>query len=339
MISRLTAMDVANASVYDGATALAEAVLMAVRGNKKSKSRRLLCAGTVHPSYLSTCRTIVSNQNIEIELIPYSSSTGTIDRSSLDNHLGQDYAGMVIPYPNFFGGLEHIDALTNWAHDQGMLVIAVVNPLALALLRAPGDWGEEGADITVGEAQPFGIPVCSGGPYLGYMCCRKSLVRQMPGRIIGRTIDLDGKEGFALTLQAREQHIRRAKATSNICTNQGLLVTAATIYLSLLGQEGLRSVAATSHNNMVSLIHKVSSIPRVSLRFPSPFFHEAVFQLPKPADKILRAMEEQGVLGGYDLGQVSQDLANCMLTNTTEKKTDPDLEFFVDVLTEAVKEC
>ncbi len=339
MISRLTSMDVANASVYDGATALAEAVLMAVRGNKKSKSRRLLCAGTVHPSYLSTCRTIVSNQNIEIELIPYSSSTGTIDRSSLDNHLGQDYAGMVIPYPNFFGGLEHIDALTNWAHDQGMLVIAVVNPLALALLRAPGDWGEEGADITVGEAQPFGIPVCSGGPYLGYMCCRKSLVRQMPGRIIGRTIDLDGKEGFALTLQAREQHIRRAKATSNICTNQGLLVTAATIYLSLLGQEGLRSVAATSHNNMVSLIHKVSSIPGVSLRFPSPFFHEAVFQLPKPADKILRAMEEQGVLGGYDLGQISQDLANCMLTNTTEKKTDSDLEFFVDVLTDAVKEC
>ena len=339
MISRLTAMDVANASVYDGATALAEAALMAVRGNKKSKSRRLLFAGTLHPGYLSTCRTIVSNQNIEIDLLPYSGTTGTIDRAVLEHHLGHDYAGMVIPYPNFFGGLEEIDALTNWAHDQGMLVIAVVNPLALALLRAPGDWGEEGADITVGEAQPFGIPVCSGGPYLGFMCCRKSLVRQMPGRIIGRTVDLDGKEGFTLTLQAREQHIRRAKATSNICTNQGLLVTAATIYLSLLGQEGLRSVAVRSHNNLVSLIHKLSSIPNVCLRFPGPFFHEAVIQLPKPADKILRDMERQGILGGYDLGQVSQELANCVLTNTTEKKTDSDLEFFVEVLTEAIKEC
>ena len=174
--------------------------------------------------------------------------------------------------------------------------------------ESPGDWGEEGADITVGEAQPFGIPVCSGGPYLGFMCCRKSLVRQMPGRIIGRTIDLDGKEGFTLTLQAREQHIRRAKATSNICTNQGLLVTAATIYLSLLGQEGLRSVAVRSHNNLVSLIHKLSSIPNVCLRFPGPFFHEAVIQLPKPADEILRDMERQGILGGYDLDKSVRSL-------------------------------
>ncbi|MFL2529161.1 MAG: aminomethyl-transferring glycine dehydrogenase subunit GcvPA [Candidatus Azotimanducaceae bacterium] len=339
MISRLTAMDVANASVYDGATALAEALLMAVRANKKSQSRRLLCASTVHPGYLATCRTIVSNQDIEIDLIPYVDSTGTIDSSALDYYRDQDYAGLVIPYPNFFGGLEHIDALTNWAHEKEILVIGVVNPLALALFRAPGDWGEEGADIVVGEAQPFGIPMCSGGPYLGYMCCRKSLVRQLPGRIIGRTVDFDGKEGFALTLQAREQHIRRAKATSNICTNQGLLVTAATIYLSLLGQTGLASVAAVSHNNIVSLKRKVSSIIGVSVRFSSPVFHEAVFQLPKPASHVLHKMAEKGILGGYDLGQVNRGLSNCILTNTTEKKNDSDLEFFTDVLREAIKEC
>ena len=339
MISRLTAMDVANASVYDGATALAEALLMAVRANKKSQSRRLLCASTVHPGYLATCRTIVSNQDIEIDLIPYVDSTGTIDPSALDYYRDQDYAGLVIPYPNFFGGLEHIDALTNWAHEKEILVIGVVNPLALALFRAPGDWGEEGADIVVGEAQPFGIPMCSGGPYLGYMCCRKSLVRQLPGRIIGRTVDLDGKEGFALTLQAREQHIRRAKATSNICTNQGLLVTAATIYLSLLGQKGLASVAAVSHNNIVSLKRKVSSIVDVSVRFSSPVFHETVFQLPKPASHVLHKMSEKGILGGYDLGQVNKGLSNCILTNTTEKKNDSDLEFFTDVLREVINEC
>ena len=339
MMSRLTAMDVANASVYDGATALAEAILMAIRANKKSKSKRILCARTVHPRYLAACRSIVANQQIEIEVIPSSEETGTLDVSALGSYEDQDYAGLVISYPNFFGGLEDIDQLTDWAHAAGMLVIGVANPMALALIKAPGNWGKEGADIAVGEAQPLGIPVSSGGPYLGYMCCRKSIVRQMPGRIIGRTVDLDGREGFALTLQAREQHIRRAKATSNICTNQGLLVTAASIYLSLLGDRGLQSVAPRSPHNIISLIEKVSSIPGVSTRFAGPVFHEVVFQLPTEAANVLQNMSAKGILGGYDLGQIDENLSDCMLTNTTETKTDVDLELFVDVLKEALAEC
>tara|TARA_E500000331_G_scaffold347197_1_gene387069 strand:+ start:2227 stop:3591 length:1365 start_codon:yes stop_codon:yes gene_type:complete len=339
MMSRLTALDVANASVYDGATALAEAILMAVRANKKSKSKRILCAGTIHPRYLAVCRSIVSNQQIEIEVIPYAEEIGTLGSTVLASYEDKDFAGLVVPYPNFFGGLEDIDHLTDWAHQEGMLVIGVANPMALALLKAPGDWGEDGADIAVGEAQPLGIPVASGGPYLGYMCCRKSIVRQMPGRIIGRTVDLDGKEGFALTLQAREQHIRRAKATSNICTNQGLLVTAASIYLSLLGDRGLAAVASRSHNNITSLIGKVSSIPGVTVRFAGPVFHEVVFQVPTTAGDVLQKMSAEGVLGGYDLGQIDPELSDCVLTNTTETKTEADLQRFAVVLEQVLKEC
>ncbi|MEX2365593.1 MAG: aminomethyl-transferring glycine dehydrogenase subunit GcvPA, partial [Pseudohongiellaceae bacterium] len=217
MMARLTAMDVANASVYEGASALAEAMLMAVRGNRKSKSRRILCLGTLHPRYLSACQHIVKNQGIDIVTVDWSSEAGTVDFSSVEAHEGADYAAIVIPWPNFFGCLEEVDRLTDWAHEQSSLVIGVANPMALALLKPPGQWGAAGADIVVGEAQPLGIPVASGGPYCGFMCCTQALVRQMPGRIIGRTVDLDGKPGFTLTLQAREQHIRRAKATSNIC--------------------------------------------------------------------------------------------------------------------------
>ncbi|MBD3647744.1 MAG: aminomethyl-transferring glycine dehydrogenase subunit GcvPA, partial [Pseudomonadales bacterium] len=227
MMSRLTAMDVSNASVYEGASALAEAVLMAVRANKKSKSRKILCLGNVHPSYVSACRNIVYNQKIELEKIDWDPDSGLVPMGRFNGYEGEDIAAVIVPWPNFFGGLDDVHALTDWAHTQGALVIGVVNPMALALLTPPGEWGEAGADIVVGEGQPLGIPLASGGPYLGFMCCKQEIVRQMPGRIIGRTQDLDGREGFTLTLQAREQHIRRAKATPNICTNQGLRVTAA----------------------------------------------------------------------------------------------------------------
>ena len=337
MISRLTGMDVANASVYDGASAMAEAILMAVRANRKSKSRKVLCAGNVHPRYLSACKSIVGTQQIEIETIPWDTETGNLDIGELiseESYSGESYAALVIPYPNFFGGLEDVDALTNWAHSEGALVIGVVNPMALGLLKPPGEWGESGADIVVGEGQPFGIPVASGGPYVGFMCCRQAIVRQMPGRIIGRTVDLDGKEGFTLTLQAREQHIRRAKATSNICTNQGLLVTAATIYMSLMGDQGLYEVATQCHQNTTKLVAELEKLPGVELRFTGPYFHEVVIKLPVKAELVLARMSALGILGGYGLDGVLDD---CMLTNLTETKTDSDISRFITCLTTALE--
>ena len=328
MMTRLMQMDVANASVYDGASAMGEAILMAVRANKKVKSRRVLIAGDIHPRYVDACRVIVGNQGIDLEIIPFDESSGLIAADTLMD----DAVAVVVSYPNFFGGLADVDALTNAAHAVGALVIGVVNPTAMALLKPPGTWGETGADIAVGEGQPLGIPLASGGPYLGFMCCRQAIVRQMPGRIIGRTCDLDGKEGFALTLQAREQHIRRGKATSTICTNQGLLVTAATIYLSLIGDKGLRSVAIQCHEGLQSLLSALESIEGVERAFAGPVFHEAVIRVPAAAAEVLAAMAGQGILGGYDLGEVSDDLFDCVLVNVTETKTPSDIEAYAQCL-------
>ncbi|MDN5862319.1 MAG: aminomethyl-transferring glycine dehydrogenase subunit GcvPA, partial [Salinisphaera sp.] len=233
MLCGLTGMDVANASLYDGASALAEAVLMAVRANRKSKSARVLMPASVHPAYRATVATICSNQGITIETVVYCAETGTTMLDALAPWVAEDITAIVIPQPNFFGCLEAVDALTDWAHDHDALAIAVVNPVALALLRPPGEWGVQGADIVCGEGQPLGCPLASGGPYFGLMACRDKYLRQLPGRLVGRTVDVDGRTGYTLTLQPREQHIRRSRATSNICTNQGLLVTAAAIHMSL----------------------------------------------------------------------------------------------------------
>lgn len=332
MMAHLTAMDVSNASVYDGATALAEAILMAVRANRKSHARKILLASNINPFYRSTCESIVSNQQIELVDIPYADNDGLTQVESLGPFADEDITALVISYPNFFGGLDAVNELTDWAHSIGALVIASVNPTALGVLRPPGEWGDAGADITVGEGQPLGVPLASGGPYFGFMCCRQNLVRQLPGRIIGRTVDLDGDEGFTLTLQAREQHIRRAKATSNICTNQGLLAIAATVYLSLLGAKGLRAVAQTCHERTAALLSKVTAIDGVTPRFDGPFFHEVVIRLPQPAGQVLEEMAKEGILAGYDLGRSCEGLEDCMLTNVTETKSDQDLNDFSDCL-------
>ncbi|MBD3812103.1 MAG: glycine dehydrogenase, partial [Betaproteobacteria bacterium] len=202
-----------------------------------------------------------------------------------------------------------------------------------SVLEAPGKWGGQnnqivGADIAVGEGQPLGAPMASGGPYFGFMCCRQEFVRQMPGRIVGRTVDLDGKPGFALTLQAREQHIRRSKATSNICTNQGLVVTAATQYMSLLGPQGLAKVAANSHANTVALADKLAAIPGVTRAFASPFFHEVVLKLNDNARDVLRALRAQGILGGLDLSGWYPELGQAILVCVTETKTAADLDHY-----------
>ena len=334
MMASLTGMDVSNASLYDGASGLAEAILMAVRSHKTS--HKILMPATVSPIYRSVAQGIVRLQGNELVEIPFDAETGTVDMKALQQHAGGDIAALVIPQPNFFGALENVDELTDWAHAQNALVIALVNPTALALLKAPGQWGSRGADIAVGDGQPLGAPLSSGGPHFGFMCCKQALVRQMPGRIIGRTVDLDGKPGFALTLQAREQHIRRAKATSNICSNQGLMVTAATIYMALLGGDGLRRVAAASHENTSALAVQVSGIPGVKRAFHGPHFHELALHLNKPVAPVLASMQAQGILGGYDLSVHYPQLGHALLVCATETKTDGDLQRYTEALRHAL---
>jgi glycine dehydrogenase subunit 1 len=220
MITSLTGMEVSNASLYDGGSAVAEAALMAVRAHRRSRSLRLLIPSTVNPSYRRVVQSTAGNQGVRFETVPYLRESGCIDPVALEGYAGEDITALVIQQPNFFGQLEDVDRLTDWAHAQGMLVIAVVNPTSLAVLKPPGEWGAKGADICVGEGQPLGVPLSSGGPYFGFMTTRMEYVRSMPGRIVGRTVDLEGRPGYTLTLQAREQHIRRGKATSNICTNR-----------------------------------------------------------------------------------------------------------------------
>ncbi|HHL45122.1 MAG TPA: aminomethyl-transferring glycine dehydrogenase subunit GcvPA [Gammaproteobacteria bacterium] len=336
MMASLTGMDVSNASLYDGASALAEAVLMAVRVNRKSKSKRVLMPATVHPVYRQVVQTIVHNQGLELVELPYCTECGNIVPDALQRFAGEDFAALVVPQPNFFGVLEEVDTLTDWAHANGMLVIGLVNPVALALLSPPGEWGEQGADIACGEGQPLGAPLSSGGPYFGFLCCRQSHVRQMPGRIIGRTVDSDGKPGYTLTLQAREQHIRRSKATSNICTNQGLMTTAATIHMALLGPAGLEQVASRCHAATRQMLDKLTAIDGVALLFDRPFFHEVVLSLDLPVQPLLEKLARQQVLAGYDLGKDYPELGNALLVCCTETKSDGDLERFATLFAEAM---
>ncbi|MBP9727022.1 MAG: aminomethyl-transferring glycine dehydrogenase subunit GcvPA [Gammaproteobacteria bacterium] len=326
MMTALTKMDVSNASLYDGATALAEAVLMAIRAQKKSNNKRILMPQTVHPHYREAVKAIVHQQGIELVECPFDLTTGLIDHAALEQFAQESFSALVIPFPNFFGSLESVDKLTDWAHAREMLVIAVVNPMALGLLKAPGDWGIKGVDIVCGELQPFGMPLASGGPYAGFMCCRQELVRQMPGRIVGQTVDQDNKRGFVLTLQAREQHIRRSKATSNICTNQGLLVTAATIYMSLLGPQGLRATALKSHQNTQALLVLLKEI-KVMPVFNSSNFHECVIRIPN-AIEVAKQCAEKGVLIGLCLEPYYSELKDCILVCVTETKTDDDLRAY-----------
>ncbi|MCG8037601.1 MAG: aminomethyl-transferring glycine dehydrogenase subunit GcvPA [Candidatus Thiodiazotropha taylori] len=337
MMTGLTAMDVSNASLYDGASALAEAVLMAVRGNRKSKSKRILLPANLHPHYRRVARSIVRNQKIELVEVAYDKSTGQVDMADLEKHAGEDYAALVIPQPNFFGVLEQTDLLTDWAHQNGMLAIAVVNPLAMSLLKPAGEWGEQGADICCGEGQPLGAPLASGGPYFGFLCCTDKLVRQMPGRIIGKTVDMDGKPGYALTLQAREQHIRRSKATSNICTNQGLMVTAATIHMAIMGAEGLQRVAATSHANTQKLSQALSSLPGVEPLFSGAVFHEQVIKLPIETATALGMLASDNVLGGFNLQDDYPELGDAVLVCATELRSDDDIENYRGKLEQVIQ--
>lgn len=334
MLTRLTATEVSNASMYDGATALAEALLMAERSRRRGGPRRVLVPETVHPAYRQTVRAILDQQRIEVVELPC--PDGRLAPEALASVQG-DYTALAIPQPNFFGVLEEVDALTDAAHAAGALAVAVVNPMSLALLKPPGEWGGTGADIVCGDGQPLGVPLSSGGPYFGFLASKKELVRNMPGRIVGRTVDVDGRDGYALTLQAREQHIRRAKATSNICTNQGLLVTAATIYLSLLGPQGLTAVAQQSVANLQALRERLAAIPGVAPLFPQhAHFHEAAFRLPRSASEVIEALAARRMVAGVATGSHYAGHDEVLLVCTTETKSQDDIERFADALAEVL---
>lgn len=301
---------------------------MAVRSNRKAKSGRILLAPGVNPTYEKVAVAIAGSQKITFERLPMNTVTGNAADALA---AGESPVAVVIQQPSFPGTLEDVDRLTDWAHENGALVIAVVNPISLALLKAPGSWGAEGADIAIGEGQPLGVPLSSGGPYFGFMTCKQELVRQMPGRIVGRTTDLDGNPGFALTLQAREQHIRRSKATSNICTNQGLMVTAATIYMALLGFEGLRQIALQSQQNTAQLLAKLTALPGVERVYEGAHFHEVAVRLEQPVAGVLTALAERDILGGYELD-------GALLVCATETKSAADIDAYVDALREILAE-
>ena len=334
MIAALTGMAVANASMYDGATAVAEACLMAVRANRKSNSARILHAATLHPAYRAVAWATTGGQGLALEPIAYSRERGQAEPAALVPYEAQDITALVVQQPNFFGVLEDVDALTDWAHERGALVIAVVNPTSLAVLKPPGQWGRRGADIVVGDGQPLGCPLSSGGPYFGFMATRTEFVRQMPGRIVGRTVDVDGRPGFTLTLQAREQHIRRGKATSNICTNQGLLMVAGTIYLALMGAAGLERVANACMARSAELVAALTRLPGVRSAFSGARFHEAVLLLDRPVGPVLESLAARGIEGGVDLAPWFPELGAALLVCATEVHTSADVGRYASALGE-----
>ena len=333
MMASLMGMPVSNASLYDGASSLAEAVLMAVRANRKSKSKRILILGAIAPNYLKTVQSITHHQGVLVHACNVDAQD--VDLSQFE---GDDITAVVISQPTFLGNLQDVNKLTDWAHAHGALVIGLVNPTAMALLTPPGQWGKQGADIACGEGQPLGVPLASGGPYFGFICCQQPLMRQLPGRIVGRTQDADGRMGFCLTLQAREQHIRRSKATSNICTNQGLLVSAATIYMSLLGPEGLKRVALACHHNAQALSHACQSIAGTTILNQQPFFHEFVLQLPCAVQPVLDHLARQNIQAGFDVSRHFAPLKQGLLICSTEVHTPEDHQRLVAALSESVQQ-
>ncbi|WP_043768708.1 aminomethyl-transferring glycine dehydrogenase subunit GcvPA [Algiphilus aromaticivorans] len=337
MMCELTGMEISNASMYDGASSLAEAMLMAVRCSGRNATGRVLLPRALHPYYRQVAHNLTHAQGLTLHEMDFDHDSGLTPVASAEAAGVEAPTAVVISQPNFFGGLEDVDALTDWAHAQGALVIAVVNPTLLAIHRPPSEWGAKGADIVVGEGQPLGAPLSSGGPYFGILCCRKQHARQMPGRIVGRTVDMDGKPGYTLTLQAREQHIRRSKATSNICTNQGLLVTAATIYMSLLGPEGLARVAKASMANTAQLVEALTGLSGVSRVFAGANFHEAVLQLDRPVGPVLERLAEQDIIGGLDISEFYPELGNALLVCATETRSAADIARYRDTLSDVLK--
>jgi glycine dehydrogenase subunit 1 len=330
MIAELTGCDVANASMYDGATAVAEAALLA---RAQTGRERVVVAGAIHPNTVAVLNTYLDGRGITV----VADQGGQCAAEDLRAALGPDVACVIYQHPNFFGLLESPRTLHRLAHASGALVVAVADPMALALLEPPGAAaeGDPGADMVVGEAQSLGNPPSFGGPLLGYFACKLGLVRRMPGRLAARTVDVEGRQGFVLTLQTREQHIRREKATSNICTNQGLIATRATIYLSLMGREGLREVAELCVRRTHHCAGRASAIPGYRRAHAGVFLREFVLECPVDAAVVCARGREAGVVPGIDLGQFRTEWKRHLLVAATEQRSAEDIERWAGVLAAA----
>ncbi len=329
MIAELTGMDVANASIYDGGSSLAEAALMAAAVTGRSE---IVLATGVNPLYRHVTATYCDGPRIKLRTVP--APEGVLDRDAAQKLVaGKKTAALVIQTPNFYGCLEDIAAAAEIAHAAGALLVVAADPVNLGVLEGPGRLG---ADIVVGEGQGLGVPMSYGGPNLGVFASKKELVRRMPGRLVGATVDLDGQRGFVLTLQTREQHIRRAKATSNICTNVALCALMATIYLATLGKRGLIDVGELSAAKAHYAAERLTKIPGVSLRFGAPFFKEFALKLPVAPDRVVGKLLKQRILGGVPLKRFDRALGDCLLVAVTEKRTRAEIDAFADALTKAV---
>lgn len=325
MICALTGMEVANASHYDGATSLAEAVILAIN-HFKLKRRKVLMCPRVHPQYRAVVRTYTQGMGLNVT----GDDESDLLAADLLPMLDGDTALFVVQYPNFFGGIENLKLIADAVHAAGALLCVVANPIALGLLTPPGAFG---ADIVVGEGQPLGVPLSYGGPYLGFFATKKDYVRKMAGRLVGETLDANGKKGYVLTLATREQHIRRDKATSNICTNQGLMAVAATVYISVMGKQGLRRIAEVCYHRAHYAASRIAEIDGYTVLRDQPFFHEFVVQCPRPVSEINADLfNEHGIIGGYDLGQDYAHLDQHMLLCVTELNTPDDIEELVEAL-------
>jgi glycine dehydrogenase subunit 1 len=331
LMAALTGMDVSNASHYDGATAVAEAINMAYH-NFRGKRNKIVLSPALHPHYRETIHTYTQGTELQIageDLSPDSSMEDLI--SLIDN----DTALVAVQYPDFFGRIYNFTALAEAAHQAKALFAVHVNPMALGILTPPG---EMGADIVTGEGQPLGIPLSFGGPYLGIFTTRQKFVRKMAGRIVGETVDSRGQRGYVLTLSTREQHIRREKATSNICTNQGLMVLASALYLSLLGKTGLAQVANLNYQKAHYAAAQIAALPGYELCFDAPFFNEFAVRCPISADEVNAHLLEHDILGGFALGETHPGMKNCLLVAVTEMNTRQEIDQLVEGLAEAVND-
>jgi glycine dehydrogenase subunit 1 len=325
-LSRLTGMDVANASLYDGATAAAEASILSINATGKHK---IVLAETLNPLYREVVQLYLAARDVELVTAPM--KDGLLDLNRLEDIVDEKTACVIVQQPNFFGLLEDVDPVVAMTHKVGGLVVMSIDPISQALLKTPADYG---ADVAIGEGQPLGIPMSFGGPVLGFFAVNKALVRNLPGRLAARTKDVEGKTGFVLTLQTREQHIRREKATSNICTNQALCAAAATVYLSLLGKTGLKRVALLSFEHAQSTYKAISGIDGFEPYFKAPFGREFAVRTPRPAKEIIDGMLKRGVLAGIDAGRWYAGMDNCLIVAATEKRTTKDITRLVDGLKE-----
>ncbi|MBL8163189.1 MAG: aminomethyl-transferring glycine dehydrogenase subunit GcvPA [Anaerolineae bacterium] len=326
MMCALTGMDAANASHYDGATSLAEAVTVALDVARGKRNKIILSHG-INPQYRAVLRTYHQGRDLKIV-----GDSGRADIADLIEMLDEHTAMVAVQYPNFFGQIDDFALLAERVHQAGALLVIVTNPITLGLLKPPG---ELGADIVVGEGQPLGIPLSFGGPYLGFFACRTEYVRKIAGRIVGETLDQDGKRAFVMTLRPREQDIRRDKASSNICTNQGLMSLTAAVYLSLMGKHGLRKVAELCYHKAHYAAKQISALPGFSVDTSKPFFNEFVIKCPRPVAALNDILIEKGIMGGYDLGQDYAHLKDHMLLCVTEMNSKAEIDALVEGLKEA----